>query len=102
MESAPIAAWSVPEYPLRSVLAASGIVIGVLAVVLVASVLANVRIPVALHFRAGSSRLAHDRRGTGGAPRARGPYLSRIAAIPFQTQSTTLRAQSRGTPSPVR
>jgi putative ABC transport system permease protein len=50
-ESASIAASSVLEYPLRSALAVSGIVIGVVTVVLVASVLANVRNQVALLFR---------------------------------------------------
>jgi putative ABC transport system permease protein len=50
-ESASIAASSVLEYPLRSALAVSGIVIGVVTVVLVASVLANVRNQIALLFR---------------------------------------------------
>jgi putative ABC transport system permease protein len=50
-ESASIAASSVLEYPLRSALAISGIVIGVVTVVLVASVLANVRNQIALLFR---------------------------------------------------
>jgi putative ABC transport system permease protein len=50
-ESASIAFSSVLEYPLRSTLAISGVVIGVVTVVLVASVLANVRNQVALLFR---------------------------------------------------
>ena len=50
-ESAGIAIASIFDFPLRSALAISGVVIGVVTVVLVASVLANVRNQVALLFR---------------------------------------------------
>ena len=42
---------SVAAHPLRSILAVLGIVIGIVTVVLVASILANVRNSVALLFR---------------------------------------------------
>ena len=50
-ESAALAVDSVRVHPARSVLAVSGIVIGIVTVVLVASVLANLRNQVALLFR---------------------------------------------------
>jgi putative ABC transport system permease protein len=50
-ESAILAVSSLFDYPLRSALAISGVVIGIVTVVLVASILANVRNQVALLFR---------------------------------------------------
>jgi putative ABC transport system permease protein len=50
-ESASLAADSIRSHPARSVLAILGIVIGIVTVVLVASILANVRNQVALLFR---------------------------------------------------
>jgi putative ABC transport system permease protein len=50
-ESANLALSSTLDYPLRSFLAISGVVIGIVTVVMVASILANVRNQVALLFR---------------------------------------------------
>src|SRR5512135_1269277 len=50
-ESAALARDSIRSRPARSVLAVAGIVIGIVTVVLVASVLANVRNQIALLFR---------------------------------------------------
>jgi len=50
-ESARLAVESIRDHPARTVLAISGIVVGIVTVVLVASVLANVRNQVALLFR---------------------------------------------------
>jgi len=51
LESATLAVSSLFDFPLRSILAISGVVIGIVTVVMVASILANVRNQVALLFR---------------------------------------------------